>query len=233
MIIASICCRKGSKGVPGKNTKMLFNKPLVEYTIDAARNCDIINDVVVSTDDEIVKDIAIRNGVHSPFERPEALASDSASKWDVFRHIVSTYEELNSVEVDYLVDLDVTVPLKTTEDIKRAIELAIGNNQIDVVITGYEPERNPYFNMVELEMDGFATLVKKSDKPITRRQDAPIVYSLTPAAFVIKRSALWDYDHWSEARMQISPMPVERSVDIDRPIDFEFVEFLMNRVYGR
>jgi CMP-N,N'-diacetyllegionaminic acid synthase len=129
--------------------------------------------------------------------------------------------------VDYLVDMDVTVPLKTGFDIEMAIQLAQSRPDVDVVITGYEPERNPYFNMMELADTGYAQIVKKSEKPIVRRQDAPIVYSLSPAAYVIKKSALYEFEHWSKANCLISPMPRERAIDIDTEFDFQLIEFIL------
>ena len=228
MILATICCRGGSKGVPGKNIRLLNGKPLIAYTIEAAKKSGLINELIISTDDEQIASIAKEYGASVPFMRPAVLASDIASKWPVFIHAVETYEKFTGKQVDYLVDLDVTVPLKTAEDIDGAIKLALSDLTTDVVITGYEPERNPYFNMMEINKDGFAEIVKKGVKPIVRRQDAPEVYSLTPAAYVVKKSALYDYEHWSKAKCKIHPMPRERAVDIDTEIDFKIVEFLMN-----
>jgi CMP-N,N'-diacetyllegionaminic acid synthase len=228
MILATICCRGGSKGVPGKNIKLLHGKPLISYTIKAAQSSSLIDDLIISTDDEQIAETAKQFGAKVPFLRPADLASDTASKWPVFIHAVETYEQLTGSKVDYLVDLDVTVPLKTAIDIDGAIERAINNKDVDVVITGYEPERNPYFNMMEVKQDGFAEIVKKTEKPIVRRQDAPEVYSLTPAAYVVKISALYEYEHWSKAKCMIHPIPRERAVDIDTEIDFKIVEFLMD-----
>ena len=228
MILATICCRGGSKGVPGKNIKLLKGKPLIAYTIDTAKQSSLINDLIISTDDEAIAEVARSFGASVPFMRPAELASDTASKWPVFIHAVETYEKLTGKTVDYLVDLDVTVPLKSASDIDGAITMALNDPSADVIITGYEPERNPYFNMVEIGENGFAEIVKKGDKPIVRRQDAPQVYSLTPAAYVVKKSALYDYEHWSRAKCKIFPMPRERAVDIDTEIDFKIVEFLMD-----
>jgi N-acylneuraminate cytidylyltransferase/CMP-N,N'-diacetyllegionaminic acid synthase len=122
------------------------------------------------------------------------------------------------------------VPLKTAADIDGAIKLALDNPETDVVITGYEPERNPYFNMMEEGEDGYVSIVKRPLKPIVRRQDAPVVYSLTPAAYVVKKSALYDYSHWSQAKCRIFPMPRKRAVDIDTEVDFKIVEYLMNEL---
>ena len=229
MILATICCRGGSKGVPGKNIKLLNGKPLIAYTIDSAKQSKYINELIISTDDQAIADIARSYGATVPFMRPADLASDTASKWPVFIHAVETYEQLTGNTVDYLVDLDVTVPLKTYQDIDGAIQMALQDPLTDVVITGYEPERNPYFNMMEIGEDGFASIVKKGTKPIVRRQDAPKVYSLTPAAYVVKKSALYAFEHWSNAKCKIYEMPRERAVDIDTEIDFKIVEFLIGQ----
>ena len=228
MILATICCRGGSKGVPGKNIKLLNGKPLIAYTIESAKKSKFIQDLIVSTDDLEIARVAIEYGASVPFMRPTDLASDTASKWPVFIHAVEAYEKLTNKTVDYLVDLDVTVPLKTADDIDGAIQFALNNIEADVVITGYEPERNPYFNMMEINENGFAEIVKKSDRPIVRRQDAPKVYSLTPAAYVVKKSALYQYEHWSKAACKIHQIEREHAIDIDSEIDFKIVEFLMN-----
>ena len=227
-ILGTICCRGGSKGVPGKNIKPLNGKPLIGYTVETAKQSQLLNDVIISTDSMDIANIAKQFGANVPFMRPDNLATDTSSKWPVFIHALETYEKLNNITVDYLVDMDVTVPLKTAADIDGAIQLALNDKNVDVVITGYEPERNPYFNMMEINADGYAEIVKKGVKPIVRRQDAPAVYSLTPAAYVVKKSALYEFEHWSKATCKIYPMPRERAVDIDTDIDFKIVEFLMN-----
>jgi CMP-N,N'-diacetyllegionaminic acid synthase len=229
MILATICCRGGSKGVPDKNIKPLNGVPLIVHTIKQALESTLIDDLIISTDDDRIAQIAEQAGAKVPFRRPSDLASDTSSKWPVFIHALEFYEKEYGVNVDYLVDLDVTVPLKQPHDIDGAINLALQNPDTEVVITGYEPERNPYFNMMEIRPDGLAEIVKQSEKPIVRRQDAPEVYSLSPAAFVIKKSALYSYPHWSKAPCRIYPMPRERAIDIDSSLDFELIEFLLTR----
>lgn len=227
MILATICCRGGSKGVPSKNIRLLNGVPLIGHTISQAQNCSAIDDLIISTDSIEIAKIAQSFGANVPFLRPDDLASDTASKWPVFIHALEYYEKMTGKSVDYLVDLDVTVPLKTSADIDAAIALARNRPDVDVVITGYEPERNPYFNMMEINKEGYAEIVKKSDRPIVRRQDAPVVYSLTPAAYVVKKSALYEFEHWSKAKCLISPMPRNRAIDIDSEFDFQLVEFIL------
>jgi N-acylneuraminate cytidylyltransferase/CMP-N,N'-diacetyllegionaminic acid synthase len=192
-----------------------------------AKDCKLIDELIISTDSEAIGNVALEFGGSFPFLRPSDLASDVASKWPVFIHALEFFEKQSGKTVDYLVDMDVTVPLKTGFDIERAIQLALSRTDVDVVITGYEPERNPYFNMMEIDENGYSKIVKKSDKPIVRRQDSPTVYSLSPAAYVIKKSALYEYEHWSKAKCLISPMPRERAIDIDSEFDFQLIEFIL------
>ena len=198
------------------------------YTFDCAKESNRIDQIAVSSDDQEILDMASKNGVGNIFKRSDSLSSDSASKWDVFKDLVLRFEKKANVTVDYIVDLDVTVPRRKVEHIDSSIDMMMTNN-VDVVITGYKPERNPYFNMMEVGDNNIATLVKKNEKPIVCRQDAPVVYSLTPAVYVIKRDALFNYQHWSEATCMINPIPREFAIDIDTEIDFEFVEYLMRK----
>jgi len=228
-ILGTICCRGGSKGVKGKNIRPLKGLPLIAYTVTTGLQCQLLNDIIVSTDSDEIAEAATTAGIKTIIQRPAELASDTASKWPVFIHALEEYEKLTGITVDYLVDMDVTVPLKTPADIAGAIQTALDDMTADVVITGYEPERNPYFNMMEIAPDGFAHIVKQSEKPIVRRQDAPTVYSLTPAAYVVKKQALYNFSHWSRAKCKIYPIPRERAVDIDTEVDFNIVEYLIDR----
>lgn len=220
--------RGGSKGVPGKNQKLLLGKPLMTYTIDCANGAVQIDDIVVSSDSDGILEIASAFiDSEKLYKRNASLATDNASKWDVFRDLVLAYEKKEVVNVEYLVDLDVTVPRRLPKHIDACIDLIKNDQNVDVVITGYEPERNPYFNMMEIQDDGTAVIVKKTEKPIVCRQDAPQVYSLTPAVYVIKREALFAFDHWSNARCKIQPIPRNFAIDIDTQMDFNLVEFFM------
>jgi N-acylneuraminate cytidylyltransferase/CMP-N,N'-diacetyllegionaminic acid synthase len=160
--------------------------------------------------------------------RPANLAEDDSPKWEVFQHLVQTVEQEDGQRIDVLVDLDTGVPLRQPADITACVEKLL-NGAAEVVVTAYEAERNPYFNMVELDENNEARMVKASAKPIACRQAAPIVYGLSPAVFAIRRDALWKYEHWSQARLQIHVIPRERALDIDSEIDFFLVECLMER----
>jgi CMP-N-acetylneuraminic acid synthetase len=133
---------------------------------------------------------------------------------------------MTGYRIDVLVDLDTGVPLRQPSDIVGCVEQLL-SGPAEVVATAYEAERNPYFNMVEVGADDLAKIVKPPAKPIAYRQGAPRVYSLSPAVYAMLRDALWRYEHWSQARLQIHVMPRERAVDIDHETDFRFVEYLM------
>lgn len=228
MIVGAICARGGSKGIPRKNLRLLAGKSLLERAILCARACPQLDRIVVSTDDIEIAEAGRRHGAEVPFMRPAELAQDRSSKWDVFRHLVSTLEAASGTRIDLLVDLDVCVPLRAPEDISGCIRQAL-ENPVDVVVTAYEPERNPYFNMVEVDAHGLARVVIPSPEPITTRQQAPRVYSLSPAVYVIHREALWKYDHWSRSRMAIHLIPRDRAVDIDSEADFGYVEYVLTK----
>lgn len=226
-VICSICARAGSKGVKNKNVRSLLDKPLVQYTFDCAKQSEKITDIVVSSDCETVLEISKNNNINFIFRRDTSLASDSASKWDVFIDLVNKFESETGEKIKYLIDLDITVPTRKSEYIDECIDMLEENGSVEVVITGYEPERNPYFNMMEIAKDGFARIVTKTDDAITCRQDAPVVYSLSPAVFAIKRDTLFKYKHWSEAICKIHLIPREFALDIDTELDFKIVEYLM------
>ena len=226
-IVGAICARGGSKGVPRKNLRLLDGMPLIAHTIKSAQDCPALQRLVVSTDDAEIADVARQYGAEVPFMRPAHLAQDDSSKWDVFRHLVQTLEEMDSLRVDVLVDLDTGMPLRNPADITGCIEKLLSSTA-EVVTTAYEAERNPYFNMVEIREDGYAHIVKRPPKPIAYRQAAPKVYSIAAAVFAIRRDALWAYEHWSRAKLQLYIMPRERVIDIDTEVDFHLVELLYN-----
>jgi CMP-N,N'-diacetyllegionaminic acid synthase len=227
-IVGAICARGGSKGVPRKNLRPLAGKPLIAHAIQCAKGCSVLGRVVVSTDDHEIANVAREYGAEVPFIRPAHLALDDTSKWPVFQHLVEALEHADGQRVDVLVDLDAGVPLRKPSDINECVKQLLSGTA-DVVATAYEAERNPYFNMVELDGNGFAKIVKSPEVPIVCRQAAPPVYSLSPAVYAIRRDTLWKYSHWSEAKIQIYCLPRERAIDIDSELDFRLAEFLMHQ----
>jgi CMP-N,N'-diacetyllegionaminic acid synthase len=226
--IATICARGGSSGLPGKNIRPLFGQPLIAHTIEQALRTPGIDRIFVSTDDDAIAAAASEAGAEVPFMRPAELATSTAPKLPVIRHLVQGVEAIG-VQVDRIVDLDPTSPLRDIEDITAC--LALLDAHTDVVITGYPAEKNPYFNMVELNDQGHAHLSKATQGGVVARQQAPAVYAMNASVYVWWRRTL-DTGIWG-GRARLHVMPRERSIDIDSPIDFEIVQLLMARRMGK
>ena len=220
--ICSICARGGSTGVPRKNVRMLGGKPLIAHTIEQALDCSFIDGVYVSTDDEEISSIAKEYGAIVPFKRPDDMATSEAGKLQVIVHLVEHLEAMG-IQVSKVVDLDPTSPLRSRNDIEAAFLML--DSETDVVITGYSAEKNPYFNMVEPQVDGNIRLVKGKTGQVLSRQAAPPVYSMNGSVYVWHRETL-EGGLWS-GKTRLYEMPHERSVDIDSEIDFSLVELLM------
>jgi N-acylneuraminate cytidylyltransferase/CMP-N,N'-diacetyllegionaminic acid synthase len=229
--VATICARGGSKGVPRKNLRLLDGKPLIGRAVEQALATGIFDRVVASTDDPEMARVAAEFGAEVPFLRPPELAQDRTNKWEVFRHLVSELEG-RGARVGVIADLDTGAALRTLDDIRAAVD-RLETTGADVCVTAYEADHNPYYNMVELDPTGLARVCIRPERPIANRQQAPAVYSLSPAIFAIRRDALWNHDHWSQCKMALSVMPRERALDIDTELDFTLVELLFARRAGR
>jgi CMP-N,N'-diacetyllegionaminic acid synthase len=227
-VLATICARGGSKGVRGKNVRVLHGKPLVQYTLDCVQRSTQVDRFVVSTDSDEIAGIVRGLGYDVPYMRPAELASDVAAKIDAIRHVTEFVERTDGFFPDIVVDLDIGVPLRDPSDVDRAIDALWKDDAMEAVVTAYRSERSPYFNMVEQQPDGYYAVVRKVTPPLVRRQDAPVVYSLTPAVFGWKRDKM-HLTHVYEGRWGIVEMPAERSIDIDTEFEFQLVDRLMGR----
>ena len=225
-IVATICARGGSKGVPGKNIRLLCGKPLIVHTIEVAKKCQLINRIIVSTDAPEIAEIAKASGAEVPFLRPKELATDDAPKLTAIKHAIQFLESGEGYHADIVVDLDSTSPLRTEKDIEACVRIVMDEGA-DNVFSVTKAHRNPYFNMVEV-IDGKVQLVKQLAQAVIRRQDAPQVYDLNASIYVWKREALMNNDSIFLERTKIYVMP-EWTTDIDNEVDFEFVEFILEK----
>ena len=171
-----IPARGGSKGIPHKNIKLLAGKPLIAYTIESCTRSNLFSSVIVSTDDVKIAKISRKFGAMVPFMRPKELATDNASMDGVVHHTITTLNSLG-YNFDTLVLRDCTVPFIRITDIVKAIRLLKKTN-VDLVCGVYKQHLNPYFNMMEIDKNGFLKLSKKIKTVIKTRQNAPIVYQL-------------------------------------------------------
>jgi N-acylneuraminate cytidylyltransferase len=224
-ILYLIPARKGSKGLPGKNTKLLGGKPLIEYSIDfALSNLKNDDQLCISTNDEAVITIAESKGITIPFIRPEELANDYASSHDVIIHAINHYEKLNQT-FDVVLLLQPTSPFRIQDDFTHLIkEYSVDT---DMVVSVKLAKENPYFTLFEQNCEGFLLKSKLGD--FERRQDCPEVFAFNGSMYLIniksiKKSKLADLK-----RIKKIIMPDERSVDIDTLADWTLAEFYLNK----
>lgn len=227
-ILALVCARGGSKGIPGKNLRQLGGKPLVRWSIDSARACPLIDRLVVSTDSSEIAEIALAGGAEVPFLRPAELAADRSPEWMVWQHALKELGRRDDFRPDYLVVLPPTSPFRSPEDIAKGIAL-VHEGGADIIISVTESTSNPYFNMVELDRDGFAVLSKRPDGKVTRRQDAPAVYDITTVLYTARCDFVLDSTGIFEGKVKTVIIPDVRALDIDTELDLKFAEFLLSQ----
>lgn len=225
-ILCTICARGGSKGVKGKNIKELCGKPLIAYTIEQALASNLFRHIVVSTDSDLIADIAVKFGAEVFFKRDTAMASDTAGKLDVIKDAFKRSEAHYNQKFDYEIDLDATAPLRDVSDIKNAFEQFIANDN-DNLITAMPSRRSPYFNLVEISQNGEVRLSKQLQNPVLRRQDAPKTYDMNASIYIWKREILLNENSIFLPKTGLYIMLEERSIDIDSELDFKFVEFIL------
>jgi N-acylneuraminate cytidylyltransferase len=225
MILGHIGARKGSKGVPRKNFRMMHGKPLIDWSLDQLLDHPKVDAVVVSTDDEEIYDHAIAKGALKIGLRPPHLATDTAGKWGVWQHALEASETLVG-PVDAFLDLDCTSPLRLPDDITAALDLFAAQRP-DMVMSCCEARKNPYFNLVEPDTTGALHVSKPLPGGVVARQQAPVVYEHAASTYVVDPAYLKRSKGLWEGRVIPYLMPPERCVDIDTPFDFRLVEFLM------
>ena len=228
-ILITICARGGSKGIPGKNIKMLNGKPLIGYTIDIAKRFQEKHgnvEIALSTDSEEIMQVVEQCGLHSDYKRPASLGGDTVGKIDAIKDIVLYTENAKDVKYDYVLDMDVTSPLRTLEDLEEAFELMNADANAVNLFSVSEAGRSPYFNQVEQKENGYFNKVKDAGIVLTR-QSAPKVYDLN-ASFYIYRRKFFDmgYKGAITDRSLIYLMK-HTCFDLDHPIDFEIISFLL------
>lgn len=228
VILCTICARGGSKGVPNKNIRLLTGKPLLAHTVEQAAQSGLFEDIAFSSDNSIYLDAAKEAGASILIERPPELATDSSGKLAAIRHCVKKAEEHLGKQIDIVVDLDCTSPLRLPSDIVASVNL-LQEKGIGNVITGAPARRSPYFNLVERTLDGRIDLVKKTDTSFLRRQDTPACYDMNASIYVWRRDVLMDKDGLFHSDTDIYVMPEERSIDIDCELDFDIVSMLLAR----
>jgi len=230
-ITAFIFARGGSKGLPGKNIRLLAGKPLIGWAIEQALSVPDIERVIVSTDLQEIADIALSYGAEVPFLRPSQLSNDTSPEIDAWCHALTYLQDTEGCLPDIFVSVPTTAPLRLPEDIKSCIDI-YRNGKADAVLAVTRAHRNPWFNMVSIQSDGIVQRVNNPDGFLTRRQDAPEVFDITTVAYVVNPEFILSGCPMFSGSIRAARVPIERAIDIDTLHDFEIAEFLMKKRLG-
>jgi CMP-N-acetylneuraminic acid synthetase len=165
-------------------------------------------------------------GAEVPFMRPKELSSDYSPEWLVWRHAITFLENQNDETIENIIVLPSTAPLRSIEDVNNCIT-EFEKGDVDSIITVSDAKRNPYFNMIIHDNNGYSSIVINNNE-INRRQDAPKVYDMTTVAYIIKSKFIKKSNGIFEGKVRSVNIPEERAIDIDTILDFKIAEFLIS-----
>lgn len=221
-ILGIITARGGSKGIPGKNLKPLGGRPLLAYTIEAARECGALDRVILSTEDPVIADAARALGCEVPFMRPAELSRDETPHLPVIQHAAEWMREHAGYQPDAVMILQPTSPLRSADDITAAARL-LESTGADSVVSVSEVSAHAHpMRMLRVDARGEAVLFASGEpvrRRINRRQDLPQAWVMNGAIYACRTAVLFDAEPSLYGdRVAAYAMPAERSVSID---DFE------------
>ena len=217
-----IPAREGSKGVLKINIKLLGGKPLIEYTLIAAREVFDDEIICVSTDSLEIKKVVEGLGLNVPFLRPKELAEDTSSTYDVLLHALDFYKT-NGYNPNVVILLQVTSPFRTGEQIREA--LALYKDSYDMVVSVKETSSNPYYVLFEEYKDGW--LRKSNEGNFVLRQDCPKVWYVNGAIYIINSKSLKNSQLYEFKKIKKYVMNEEKSLDIDSALDWKTAEAMI------
>lgn len=228
-LLITICARGGSKGIPGKNIKPLNGKPLLYYTFNRAFEfAELYNaDVQLSTDDQKIIKCAEGINYRTNYVRPKHLATDEVGKIDVIKHALKFAEVQNRKSYDYLLDLDVTSPLRTIKDLAEAFDKLKKDKNALNIFSVSPASRNPYFNMVEEKKENDYVQLVKSIGEIKSRQEAPTVYDMNASFYFLTREYLVGDYITSVTDRSLAYVIDHICFDLDHPMDFTVMEIML------
>ena len=224
--ICFIAARGGSKGVTRKNIRLLAGKPLIAYAIESSIKSKIFSHVVVSTEDKEIARISQKFGAEVPFLRPKKLATDSAGMTEVVLHGLKKLRTLG-YDFDTFVNRDCTVPFLRNKDVAGSIRLLKRKN-CNAVFGVYRQHLNPYFNIMELDSNGFLKIVKDEERRPISRQTAPTVYQLN-GLFTYNTEKFFEYKNDVLLNALPYEIPIETGFMIDTEFEFKLAEFIIQK----
>lgn len=232
-VLGIITARGGSKGVPGKNLKLLAGKPLLAYTIEAARACPALNRVILSTEDAAIAELGRSLGCEVPFTRPAELSGDDTPHLPVIQHAFAWMRDYAHYVPDAVMVLQPTSPLRTAADIAAAIALLESSGADSVLSVSEVPAHSHPSRTLRLDAAGNAVLFATGEpvrKRINRRQDLPEAWVMNGAIYACRTSVLTGAEPSLYGdRVVAYRMPVERSISIDGMDDWAEAEHLLRQ----
>ncbi|TCP57851.1 N-acylneuraminate cytidylyltransferase [Tumebacillus sp. BK434] len=220
-VLAVIPARGGSKGVPRKNIRELAGKPLLAWSIEAARQSKYIDRVILSSDDPEIIETAQAWGCEVPFIRPAELAADDTPGIDPILHALSQVPGY-----DYVILLQPTSPLRTAEDIDACVEQLL-RAAAPCCVTVTEPAKSPYWMYTLQANNAMQPLIQQ--ELVTRRQDLPKAFALNGAVYVAEAEWLKRTKSFLTEETVAHIMPSDRSFDIDTELDLFLAEALLKQ----
>jgi len=222
-ILAIIPARGGSKGVPGKNIKLLNGKPLLAYTSEIALQSHYLTEVIVSTEDRDIAAVAQSLGIQVPFIRPMALAADHTPTLDVIIHALQWYEN-QAIFFDAVCLLQATNPFRTLDFLDRAIEkFRISDCDSLVSVLRIPHEYNPHWTF-EVNEDGYLKIATGETEIIPRRQELPIAYHRDGSIYLTKVKVLLEEHSLYGKSIAFIESASDFYVNIDTMDDWEKAE---------
>ena len=228
-IIGIILARGGSKGLPKKNIKKLLGKPLIAYTIEAAKKAKKLDGVFVSTEDPEIKRVAKKYGAEV-IDRPPELAKDNSPSYEALQHAVNCIEKKTGNSIGIVVTLQATSPVRDAADIDNAIKKLV-DTEADAVV-GVCGVDYPPFWMKTIE-EGRIKDFLKTEKIYYTRQEMPKVYRLNGSIYVTKRDVLFEKNSTIGDNTRAYLMDDYKSIDIDREIDFLTAEAVIKKLKAK
>ena len=226
-MIALIPARGGSKGLPGKNIKLLKDKPLIAYSIEAALQSKYITNVFVSTDDVEIAETSKIFGAEVPFLRPDYLATDKANAIDNYIYTIHRLQNDLLLKIEDFIVLQPTSPLRNSKDIDAAIELFYLKDA-DSVISICESAHPPIWAK-RITEKGTIENYFDTDLGLKNRQEIPKAFMPNGAIYIFKTDLIVNKKTYYSHKSYPFVMTQECSIDIDTLFDFELAEFFINR----
>jgi len=230
-VLAIVPARKGSKGLPGKNGRLLLGRPLLSWSVAAARGSSFVDRVIVSTDDSVFATIAREAGAEVPFMRPTHLSEDRTPSADVVLHALDTLAGLGD-SFGYVVLLEPTSPLTEGVDVDAALtHLHCSRERADAIVGIVRTEADHPSFAVAMAIDGTISPVAGGGfANLPRRQDLPAAYRLEGSIYVSDVAAFRLNKSFCHARTVGYIVPRYKSLEVDEFVDFVCIEAIAGRL---